>query len=767
MLGPHIINDAANLNVLKKWQPTVITLLDPNPEYIKQIKLICPNTIILVRIYIPDNDVTNGIKNNPIKFAEYSNEITLTRYKSVLNLINYVQIANEVLQAGNDLDLLVTYENYRMLLADKNNYKCGIFAFSVGNPDVPAWQTKLTSALEYADKNNHCVLVHQYSKPPSMWTPDPDWHIHRLEHKVLPLLTKYNNLKFIVSEYGLDDLLYGNGIKGGYKKFITANEYTKQLVDISKYIYNFSDKILGYSIFTLGTGSNDWITYDINGEVAEQLANYFYANPVTPKWKDKPMATYKVKVNAPSGLNVRAEPNTGSQIVSRLPNNTIIDVTDFNTEWAKYNQGYVSKQFLTTDLKIDINEQLIKFAKDNDIDKYLLQALANIESGGQGFINGRLLIRLEAHRLLIFAPTLSSFFSFNPANKYFDHYYNGKKYHGNQDMEWEAFNFARRKHGEATYKSTSYGKFQILGENYTQLGFNSAEEMFNYLSQSETNQYDVFFRYLVNFGLIKPLQDYNFKLITEKYNGSGNVAVYSKLLQDEYNKLKPAVEIIIPEIEEPIVTNEQYEELKAMIAEDRVFMANLSNALNEVITRLDELVYVKPPVVIEPQPPNVYTSVDISNSLKQYVDSDVIKIYQGKEWKVKVIFTTANGSWDVSDHKFSIEQKYRDMFLKAMSDPKYLDKGGADHSIGFIVEDKNGNRLSNVKAEFKSSGVPPIIDSRYTDKVGHGDFPMFSGQNFDLNRPGPWSITIGDATVSGLGLYSNNHITTWILFVKQ
>lgn len=783
MIGPHIISDKANIELLRKWNPPVITLLDPNKDYLKLVKSAVPNSKILVRIYVPDNDVSNGIKANPIEYARYSHQLTLDKYGDVLALIDYIQVANEVLQHGDELTLLTKYELERMQLADKSGlYKCGIYAFSVGSPDISAWTNQLTDALKYANNNNHCVVVHQYSKPPSMWTPDPDWHIHRLEHKVLPLLKGYNNLKFIVSEYGLDDLLYGNGTKGGYKKFISADTYAQQLIDIGKYIYEYSDKVLGYSVFTLGTGSADWVTYDISGEVEGKLANYYSANPVVPKWRNNKMSTYQVRVTANSGLNVRNKPNTTAQIIESLPNNTVVEVTDYNNEWLSYKTGYISKAYTTTDLAIVTNDRLAEYANSKGLDKYLLQALANIESGSGGFLNNRLLIRVEAHLLLTAAPELNQFFSFNPTNRFFEHYFNGAKYHGNQNKEWEAFDFARRKHPVATYNSTSYGKFQILGSNYVSLGFKSAEELFMYLNQNEDNHYTVFFRYLENFNMIEPLKAKDFKRITAIYNGPGNVANYSKLLEDEYNRIKPKGEtvltpIIIPTKEVPViikeevkqVTEQQYNDLRELVINNSNTITELLAVLNKITLRLDnvEAYLLSQPDVDEPKP-ELPVDTDISNTLLPYFNASVMQAYDGINWKVKCIFTTANGSWDVSSHQFSIEQKYRDMYLKSMSDPKYLDKGGADHSIGFITEDKSENRLEGVEVVFASNGVPPIIDTRKTDAKGHGDFPLWSGQNFALPaRPGPWTIAVGDAKVTGLGMYENNHISIWVVFEKQ
>jgi hypothetical protein len=784
MIGPHIINDKANLSLLQKWNPPVITLLDPNPDYLVKVRNAVPDAKLLVRIYIPDNEVSDGIKTNPVAYAKYSHDLTIQKYGHVLTSIDYVQIANEVLQHNEELTLLANYELERMRLADASKlYKCGIFAFSVGNPDVPNWELYLSGALEYADKYNHVVVVHQYSKPPSMWTPGPDWHIHRLEHKVLPLLSNYTSLKYIVAEYGLDDLLYGNGTKGGYKKFISAEEYANQLINIGSYIYQFSDKVLGYCIFTLGTGSSDWITYDISGEVEGILAAYYEQNKVLPKWRNNTtMTKYKVRITANAGLNVRSKPNTTAQIVETLLSNTIVEVTDYNSEWLKYNSGYIFKAYTSSNLTVSTNDKLAEYAKANELDKYLLQALTNIESGANGFQNGRLLIRVEAHLLLSAAPELSQFFSYNPNNRFFDHFFNGQKYHGNQDKEWQAFDFARRKHALATYNSTSYGKFQILGSNYASLGFNSAEDMFNYLSANEDNHYTVFFRYLENFNLLQPIQNKDFVAITSIYNGPGNVAHYSKLLEQEYNRIKPKgdiievpVEILEPIIiedeKEPDVTEQQYNELLELVINNSNTINTILAVINKLSLRLDSLeAYIlsepdKEPVEPE-KPPIKPSNVDVGTGLKEFFDKGIFKVKQGNEFKLVEVFSIQDGSWDVSSKRFSIDQRFRDKWLRPTNSPEYI--GSGDHALSVLVEDKDGNRLENVPITFKSNGEPPLIVNRVTKQgSGYENLELYSGQNFSETSGGPWSVIVGDFEFSGGGMYSNHHISTILIIQKQ
>jgi hypothetical protein len=160
-----------------------------------------------------------------------------------------------------------------MQLAASAAYSCAIFAFSVGNPDLPAadrmgvWRL-LYPAIELAEQAGHIVSVHQYGAP-DVWKPDRDWYGYRLEHQVLRRLP-FKKVQFAVTEYGIDGLIQG-GEPRGWQRFTDAAGYGEQLITSGRYLERFSGRVLGYSIFTLGH-NNPWQTYEISGAVAQQVA---------------------------------------------------------------------------------------------------------------------------------------------------------------------------------------------------------------------------------------------------------------------------------------------------------------------------------------------------------------------------------------------------------------------------------------------------------------------------------------------------------------
>lgn len=284
IIGAHIINGAGkHIEELKRLQPSIVLMLDPNKEDVQELKRVCPNTKIIGRIYREDSYVASLIRNSPTVAAKEMHNAVINH--PAFGLVDYWQSwVNEVCQVDwTEFNNLVKCELERMKLA--TTYKCAIFAFSVGNPDMPkdnrmAYWRATYPALDYAEKNDHIVCLHEYGCDPNIWGPTsrggPDWLIHRLEHQVF-LELPFKKLKFAITEFGHDFLIVsGPASQGGYKARPSyANDhslYAQHLIDIGKYLTKYKGRILGYAVFTLGHNS-PWETYDIAGTVLNQLAN--------------------------------------------------------------------------------------------------------------------------------------------------------------------------------------------------------------------------------------------------------------------------------------------------------------------------------------------------------------------------------------------------------------------------------------------------------------------------------------------------------------
>ena len=103
--------------------------------------------------------------------------------------------------------------------------------------------------------------------------------------------------------------------------------------------------------------------------------------------------------------------------------------------------------------------------------------------------------------------------------------------HGDHFREWTAFELARTLDEDAAMKSISMGLAQIMGFNYHAIGYSSANEMFNALSNSTRSQLDALFsalsyRYESGRSCLDPLKAGDYVSFANCYNGEGRDEEY-------------------------------------------------------------------------------------------------------------------------------------------------------------------------------------------------------------------------------------------------
>ena len=186
-------------------------------------------------------------------------------------------------------------------------------------------------------------------------------------------------------------------------------------------------------------------------------------------------------------------------------------------------------------------------------------AVLAIESGGRGFAaDGRMIIRFENH--LFFRQwgkdhpdVFNQFFSFNPQQNWLDHQFRPstgqpfQPFHGSQNGEWQVFTFARNLDDTAAKLSISMGGPQIVGFNYSGLGYESVQQMFDAFSANERNQIMGLFNFIkgpaANSRRVQALQAQDFVTFASLYNGPGQAAQYGSLMHslfDAFQRLRPA-----------------------------------------------------------------------------------------------------------------------------------------------------------------------------------------------------------------------------------
>jgi hypothetical protein len=86
-------------------------------------------------------------------------------------------------------------------------------------------------------------------------------------------------------------------------------------------------------------------------------------------------------------------------------------------------------------------------------------------------------------------------------------------------------------------QSASWGIAQIMGFNFAESGFASPSDFVQAACTSEGAQLQAFQTFLINSGIAASLAAHDWDAVARKYNGPGQVAVYSGRLQQNYARL--------------------------------------------------------------------------------------------------------------------------------------------------------------------------------------------------------------------------------------
>jgi hypothetical protein len=190
-----------------------------------------------------------------------------------------------------------------------------------------------------------------------------------------------------------------------------------------------------------------------------------------------------------------------------------------------------------------------------NVEEAIIRAVAEVESRGDGFVNGRPLIRFEQH---IFRSGKKGLFAgtggiYNPTHCHLSNSEDGgKQYHIknpdhaiNQPREYSLLHGAlllrdatgRRRYKDA-WNSASWGRFQVMGFNHSLVGWNSIEEFVMAMCSSESDHLNAFVGYVYYHRLERHLRNHNWAAFTEIYNGPKYRDTYATLLERAYKRIK-------------------------------------------------------------------------------------------------------------------------------------------------------------------------------------------------------------------------------------
>lgn len=304
------------------------------------------------------------------------------------------------------------------------------------------------------------------------------------------------------------------------------------------------------------------------------------------------------RINA-NVLNIRSGPSTNDEVIGKLKRNDIVTIANAKDKWHKIHLengfGYVYAKYVDLLYKDEPagGGSSTEFLKDNptllnapvapkklidvpssprskrlsaktynnfgglieligkqlDIDTAAAVAVLAVESAGNAYgSSGKVLIRFENHLFWRFwgknnSKKFEDHFRFDSRKYWTNHFFRPDKksewqsFHGNQEKEWEVFDFARKLNPAAAYISTSYGAPQILGTNYKKVGYSSPEALLEHF------QKDIRFHVLALFDffspqMIKYVQRKDFTSFARYYNGAGQAVRYGNYIKDFYNAFK-------------------------------------------------------------------------------------------------------------------------------------------------------------------------------------------------------------------------------------
>lgn len=182
-------------------------------------------------------------------------------------------------------------------------------------------------------------------------------------------------------------------------------------------------------------------------------------------------------------------------------------------------------------------------AKRLGVSEFVIRVLGMVESQGAGFLgNGKVKILYERHRMHFYLGQAISKVFANEQMKKNPNLVNSVAggYKGNA-AEHTRLSLAKNIHENSALMSCSWGVFQIMGENWKNLGYSSVQEFVAQQEISETHQMEAFLRFIEwKPGLLTALKKQDWHTVFTLYNGSNYKKLgYQAKFQEAWDLLEP------------------------------------------------------------------------------------------------------------------------------------------------------------------------------------------------------------------------------------
>lgn len=262
-IGPHLLD--FNLSgeyekIVSRMKPRVIKLVDANAERINRYYQLSPKSIFVIRNH-PLSEQKSDMQKDPVGTGRRHADEWIGKAKS------YSIPKNQMIFLGINEPAIwesTTYEDatikYTVAFLDRlkdAGLRGGALNLNTGHPRTsggrPSWAS-LDPIREAIIRGDHVLMIHEYwdkRGPDAQWQWNPGrFTVHN----------KTWNVKVIVGETGIDEVVNGAPKHSGWRNHISASEYRKQLMRYSDLISQ-DKRIIGAVVFTAG-GNNDWVTFE-------------------------------------------------------------------------------------------------------------------------------------------------------------------------------------------------------------------------------------------------------------------------------------------------------------------------------------------------------------------------------------------------------------------------------------------------------------------------------------------------------------------------
>ena len=167
------------------------------------------------------------------------------------------------------------------------------------------------------------------------------------------------------------------------------------------------------------------------------------------------------------------------------------------------------------------------------IEPAVVAAVAEVESAGGGFLTDKrpkilyeahIFSRLTAHRYDASHPNISA-----PA-------WNRSLYGASGAHQYDRLHQAMKLDRPAALQSASWGRFQILGQNYSIAGFQTVEAFVAAMCDGEADHLQAFISFCAARDIIRHLATHDWRAFTKVYNGPGQVDHYAQKIAEAYQR---------------------------------------------------------------------------------------------------------------------------------------------------------------------------------------------------------------------------------------